>query len=87
MGPTASDKRAANTGLAGCTAMAEVARSTGNQLVTVACSQSIITWKALATLEKLDYFEGAEGGITNYYDSSTIKSDNAIGFVHFPMAS
>jgi hypothetical protein len=41
----------------------------------------------LAALERLDYFEGVEGGITNYYDSSTIKSENATEFVHFSMAS
>jgi hypothetical protein len=41
----------------------------------------------LVALGRLDYFEGAEGGITNYYGSSTIKSDNAIWSVHFLMAS
>ena len=87
-GQPASDRTAANTCLAGCTARAEDARSTaGNWLVTVTWPSGIITWEALATLGRLDYFEGVERGITNYYDSSTIISDTAIGSVHFLRAS
>ena len=65
----ASDRRASSKCLAGCTARAEDARSTaGNWLVTVTWPSGIITWEELATLGRLDYFEGVEAPITDYYD-------------------